>query len=76
MFQSYESSNLSNWTWTNALAYDVWKGIGLGLEFGLRDNQQEALNYAINTEGIPDATFDSIDNDLQTYWTFGLSYAF
>ena len=76
MFQSYESSNLSNWTWTNALAYDVWKGIGLGLEFGLRDNQQEALNYAINTEGITDATFDSIDNDLQTYWTFGLSYAF
>lgn len=76
MFQSYESSNLSNWTWTNALAYDVWKGIGLGLEFGLRDNQQEALNYAINTAGIPDATFDSIDNDLQTYWTFGLSYAF
>ena len=76
MFQSYESSNLSNWTWTNGLAYDVWKGIGLGFEFGLRDNKQEALNYAINTTETPGATFDSIDNDLQTYWTFGLSYAF
>ncbi|MBU2950646.1 DUF3078 domain-containing protein [Tamlana agarivorans] len=76
MFQSYKSSNLSNWTWTNGLAYDLWKGIGLGFEFGLRDNKQEALNFAINELGDPNATFDNVDNDLQTYWTFGLSYAF
>ncbi|WP_194767310.1 DUF3078 domain-containing protein [Tamlana sp. I1] len=76
MFQSYKSSNLSNWTWTNAFGYEVWKGIGLGFEFGLRDNKQEALNYAINTEGDTNATFDNVDNDLQSYWTFGLSYAF
>ncbi|WP_435136431.1 DUF3078 domain-containing protein [Formosa sp. A9] len=76
MFQSYENSDLSNWTWTNAFAYEVWKGIGLGFEFGLRDNKQEALNYAVNTLGNEDATFDNVDNDLQTYWTFGLSYAF
>ena len=75
-FVSYESSNLSNWTWTNAFAYTVWKGIGLGFDFGLRDNKQEALNYEVNTLGNTGATFDTIDNDLQTYWTVGLSYSF
>ena len=75
-FQSYESSDLSNWTWTNSLAYTLWKMIGVGFEFGLRDSKQEALNYAINTLGETDATFDSIDNDLQSYWTLGLSYSF
>ena len=75
-FISYESGDLSNWTWTNAFAYTIWKGIGLGFDFGLRDNKQEALNYEINTLGNTAATFDNIDNDLQTYWTFGLSYSF
>tara|TARA_R110001583_G_scaffold2514_6_gene18162 strand:- start:358 stop:1287 length:930 start_codon:yes stop_codon:yes gene_type:complete len=77
MFQSYKSSDLSNWTWINSFGYTIWKGIGLGFEFGLRDNKQEALNYALNGP-TPDAaaTFDNIDNDLQTYWLFGLNYAF
>jgi hypothetical protein len=75
-FQSYDSSNLSNWTWTNSLGYTVWKNIGLGLDFGLRDNKQEALDYARNTLEIADATFDNVDNDLQSFWTFGLSYKF
>ncbi len=76
VFMSYEDSNLSNWTWINTLGYTFWKGIGVGLEFGLRDNAQEALNYEMNTLGNMDATFDNIDNDLQTYWTLGLSYNF
>lgn len=75
-FFSYKSSNLSNWTWTNSFSYTIWKGIGLGFDFGLRDNKQEALNYAINTLGDANATFDSIDNDLQTYYTLGISYKF
>ena len=75
-FLSYKSSNLSNWTWTNSFAYTLWKGIGVGFDFGLRNNKQEALNYEINTLGNAGATFDNIDNDLQTYWTLGLSYAF
>jgi hypothetical protein len=75
-FQSYESSDLSNWTWTNSFAYTIWKMIGVGFDFGLRSNKQEALNYAINTLGDTGATFDNIDNDLQTYWTLGLSYSF
>ncbi|TPV34818.1 DUF3078 domain-containing protein [Paucihalobacter ruber] len=76
MFQSYKSSNLSNWTWTNSFSYSLWKAIGVGFDFGLRDSRQEALNYAVNTLGDPNATFDNIDNDLQTFWTLGLSYKF
>lgn len=74
MFQSYESGDLSNYTWTNSIGYTLWNGIGLGLEFGLRDNKQEALNFALNTD--PTATFETVDNDLQTYFLFGLNYAF
>ena len=76
-FQSYKTSNLSNWTWINSLGYTLWNGIGLGFEFGLRDNKQEALNFALNGP-TPDAgaTFDNVDNELQTYWLFGLNYAF
>ena len=76
VFASYKSGDLSNWTWVNTFTYTVWKGIGLGFDFGLRDNKQEALNYEINTLGNTGATFDTIDNDLQTYWTLGLSYSF
>jgi len=75
-FLSYESSNLNNWTWTNSLSYTLWKNLGIGFDFGLRDNKQEALNYALTTLGDPNATFDNIDNDLQTYYTLGLSYKF
>lgn len=77
-FQSYKSSNLSNWTWTNSFAYKVWNDIGLGFEFGLRDNKQEAVNFAIqNTPDTdPTPTFDTVDNKLQTYWLFGLTYDF
>lgn len=75
-FQSYESSNLSNWTWINSFSYTLWKGIGVGFDFGLRNNKQEALNYAVNTLGNTTATFDNVDNDLQSYYTIGLSYNF
>jgi len=76
MFQSYKSSNFSNWTWTNSFGYTLWKMIGVGFDFGLRSNKQEALNYAINTLADTNATFDNVDNDLQTYYTNGLSYKF
>ncbi len=75
-FSSYEDSDLSNWTWTNGFAYTIWKAIGVGFDFGLRSNKQEALNYQVNTLGNTTATFDNIDNELQTFWTLGLSYAF
>ena len=74
IFQSYKDSNLSNWTWTNSLGYTFYKNIGVGFELGLRNNKQEALNNALITD--TNATFSSIDNKLQSYWLFGMSYAF
>ena len=73
-FASYESSDLSNWTWINSFSYTLWKGIGVGFDFGLRSNHQEALNFARNLAAVPNhaATFDNTDNDLQTYYTLGL----
>jgi hypothetical protein len=80
MFQSYKGSELSNWTWSNSFGYTLWKMIGIGFDFGLRSNTQEALNYLqtlpIIDGGNPNATFDTVDNDLQSYWTLGLSYKF
>tara|TARA_R110001592_G_scaffold127307_2_gene339019 strand:- start:6968 stop:7912 length:945 start_codon:yes stop_codon:yes gene_type:complete len=81
MFQSYKDDDLSNWTFTNSLGYTVWKGIGLGFEFGLRKNKQEALSNALSnfdadanpTQTTP--TFGNVNNKLQSYWLFGLSYS-
>ncbi|MGS2725855.1 DUF3078 domain-containing protein [Psychroserpens sp. BH13MA-6] len=78
-FQSYESGDLSNFTWTNSFSYTLWKKIGVGFDFALRSNKQEALNYALaqfdgDSADIP--TFESVDNDLQTYYTLGLTYKF
>ena len=80
-FQSYKSGDLSNWTWVNSLGYTLWKGIGLGFEFGLRGNKQEAVNNAFNNfdatalppQTVP--TFDNVDNKVQSYWLFGLNYS-
>ncbi|MDG5490916.1 DUF3078 domain-containing protein [Psychroserpens sp. SPM9] len=79
MFQSYKSGDLSNVTWTNSFSYTLWKMIGVGFDFGLRSNKQEALNFALaNFDGdAADApTFDNVDNELQTYYTLGLTYKF
>ncbi|MGB5555379.1 MAG: DUF3078 domain-containing protein [Flavobacteriaceae bacterium] len=72
-FQSYKSGDLSNWTWINSFGYTLWKGIGLGFEFGLRDNKQEGLANLQKTNAT--ATFNDLDNKVQTYWLFGLNYS-
>lgn len=76
-FQSYKSSDFSNWTWTNSFGYTLWKKIGIGFDFGLRQNKQEALNYNLNLVPLasPTPTFDNVDNKLQSYWLVGLNYA-
>ncbi|WP_179318628.1 DUF3078 domain-containing protein [Winogradskyella helgolandensis] len=68
-FQSYEDSDLSNFTWTNSFSYTLWKMIGVGFDFALRSNKQEAANY--QEVDLADA-----DNKLQSYYTIGLSYKF
>ena len=61
-FASYEGFDYSNWTWTNGFSTAV-KGLGIGFDFGLRGNKQEALAGG------------RTDNPLQSYWIVGLSYA-
>ena len=69
IFQSYKTADLSNWTWTNSFGYKIWKGIGLGLEVGLRKNKQEAAASQV-------VTLANADNKLQSYYLLGMSYAF
>ena len=68
-FQSYKNSDLSNWTWINSFSYKLWKAIGVGFDFGLRNNRQEAANFQ-------DTTLENADNDIQSYYTVGISYSF
>ncbi|WP_025742188.1 DUF3078 domain-containing protein [Aquimarina pacifica] len=77
-FMSYEDADYSNWQWTNSFAYTLWKKIGVGFDFGLRSNKQEALNYAIAqiADGDTVPTLENVDNELQTFWNLGMSYSF
>jgi hypothetical protein len=74
IFQSYKTTDLSNWTLTNSFGYTIWKGIGIGFELGLRKNKQEALNNALISNATE--TFNTVDNKLQSYYLLGLTYAF
>lgn len=75
-FQSYENGDLSNWTWTNSFGYTLWKGIGLGFEFGLRGNRQEAFSNALAQPNAPvGLTLENVDSPTQSYWLFGLNYS-
>lgn len=66
-FQSYKSGDLSNFTWINSFGYKLWKVVGVGFDFGLRSNKQEAANF----QGV---LLPKADNKLQSYWLFGLNY--
>jgi hypothetical protein len=59
-FLSYKDLNeFSNVTWTSGISFNVFKGIGIGLEYALRLNRQETQNS---------------EKDLQSYFILGLSY--
>ncbi|WP_035335535.1 DUF3078 domain-containing protein [Dokdonia sp. PRO95] len=82
-FASYKSSDLSNFTWINSFSYKLFNQIGVGFEFGLRGNRQEAVNFANNNllaedpTAIPFEVGDSaVDNKIQSYYLLGLTYAF
>ncbi len=62
LFASYKDlKELSNWTWVNHFSTAV-KGIGVGLDIGLRSNKQEASARELT------------NNPIQTYWVLGLTY--
>ena len=77
-FLSFEGSDLNNVTWTNGFSYTLWKSFGIGFDFALRSNKQEALDYALNTlmEDPELVTLENVDNELQSFWIFGISYSF
>ena len=80
-FLSYEDSNLNNVTWTNGFSYTLWGAFGIGFDFALRSNKQEALDYTLNTLALADPTLadetlETVDNELQSFWIFGVSYSF
>ncbi|WP_108804632.1 DUF3078 domain-containing protein [Aquimarina sp. Aq107] len=81
-FLSYEDGDYSNWTWTNSFSYTLWKSIGVGFDFGLRGNKQEAFNYALGQAALAvppptvTPTLENTDNELQSFWNLGLSYSF
>jgi hypothetical protein len=75
-FYSYKNINRSNWTFTGSLSYKLWKVIGIGIEGGLRGNRQETLDHVINVIGNEDATFETVDNKLQSYFLVCLAYKF
>ena len=80
-FQSYKSSDYSNFTWINSFNYKLFNHIGVGFELGLRGNKQENLENAI--DDFVDAgsvgtepTFNTVDSQLQSYYILGLTYSF
>jgi len=81
-FLSYEDADYSNWQWTNGLSYTLWKKIGVGFDFGLRGNKQEAFNDLLSnltppaTAASEGLSLGDTDNKLQSFWNLGLSYAF
>ncbi|MBK8621857.1 MAG: DUF3078 domain-containing protein [Saprospiraceae bacterium] len=62
-FFSYKNNDpaLHNGTWTNWLSFTLWKGIGVGIEHGLRFSPQEKALL-------------NIDGNFQNYYVVGLTY--
>ncbi len=83
-FVSYsDPGNFSNWTWVNGFNFTAWKGIGVGVELGLRGNRQESYNSflsnsAATAETVAISDFDDSTNDgenpVQSYFVIGLTY--
>lgn len=71
----YNGGDLVNWVWNNNFSFTVWKGIGVGLNLGLRGDQQIADKGRLLTAADP-ATIDISDNPLQSFFNLGLSYGF
>ncbi len=72
---SYGGGDLVNWVWNNGFSFTVWKGIGVGVNLGLRGDQQIADKGRLISAADP-ATADLSDNPLQSFFNLGLSYGF
>lgn len=64
----YGTGDMFNWTWINGFSTNLWKGLGVGLNIGLRQDKQLADKFEV------EATGEESDNPLQMYYNLGLSY--
>lgn len=72
--QEYSGGDLTNWTWLNTFSTNIFNGIGVGLNVGLRGDRQIANQWQYNkTADVSGGTFEG-DNPLQFYYSLGLSY--
>ena len=58
-------TSLREYTWLNTLAFEVWRGIGVGVNFGFRQADFETV-----TEGVGEKDV------LQKFYQIGLNYGF
>ncbi len=67
----YATGDLTNWTWLNSFSTNLFKGIGVGLNIGLRQDIQVANQW----EYQRDQTYTpNEENPLQLFYSLGLSY--
>jgi len=68
-YQPYSSPEgaitLREYTWLNTLAFEVWNGIGVGINFGFRQADFETINESSTEEGV-----------IQKFYQVGLNYGF
>lgn len=68
-YQPYSSPEgsitLREYTWLNTLAFEVWRGIGVGINFGLRQADFETFTEGVTEEGV-----------VQKFYQVGLNYGF
>jgi len=66
---NWTAGDLSNWTWINGFTFSVFKGIGVGVNLGLRSDKQLINNFALSRQPVT-----QYDNKLSSYYSVGLSY--
>jgi len=69
----YSGSALTNWTWINSFSTNIFKGIGVGLNVGLRKDAQIANQWQYQRTNTYDPNIDQ-NNPIQFYYNLGLSY--
>lgn len=68
---NYSTGDLTNWTWLNTFSTNIFKGIGVGLNVGLRQDKQ-IVNQGKFQRGQDNP--QTFDNPLQFFYSLGLSY--
>ncbi len=71
----YETADLVNWEWINGFSTNIWQGIGLSFNLGLKGNRQQADSGRLLGSDNP-GSVDLSDNPLQSFYTLGLGYTF